>query len=127
MTVVEPRAAAMLALLMAACATEPTLVSGKPRELRAHPLPAYQVHEECARLAPGDRLSYSFEAQAPLHFNIHYHEGKTVVMPLSRDKVTSDRGEFRPLVEQEYCLMWEAGVQGTLLDYRVQLVRGAKK
>jgi hypothetical protein len=113
-----------LALPLAACAAQPTIVPGKVREVKAHPLPAYQMHEECANLLPGDRLEYSFDAEAPLHFNIHYHEGKAVIMPLTRDNVKSDRGEFRVLLAQEYCLMWEAGRTGTPLDYRVRLIRG---
>jgi len=114
----------MLALALVACAGQPTIVPGKVREVKAHPLPPYQMHEECAKLQPGDRLEYSFDADAPLHFNIHYHEGKAVIMPVTRDNVKTDRGEFKVLVAQEYCLMWEAGVAGTPLDYRVRLIRG---
>ena len=114
----------LMALPLAGCAA--TIVPGKVREVKAHPLPPYQMHEECAKLQPGDRLEYSFTANAPLDFNIHYHEGKAVVMPLSRDKVKADSGEFKVLIAQEYCLMWEAGAGGTPLDYRVRLIRGAK-
>ena len=116
----------LMALPLVGCAAQPTIVPGKVREVKAHPLPPYQMHEECAKLQPGDRLEYSFTADAPLHFNIHYHEGKAVVMPLSRDKVKADSGEFKVLIAQEYCLMWEAGAGGTPLDYRVRLIRGAK-
>ena len=124
------RSTALLTLMTAwplvGCAAQPTIVPGKAREVQAHPLPPYQTHEECAKLLPGDRLEYSFNADAPLHFNIHYHEGKAVIMPLSRDNVKADRGEFKVLIAQEYCLMWEAGAGGTPLDYRVRLIRGAK-
>lgn len=116
----------VLVLPIAACAVQPTIVPGKLHEVRAHRLLPYKVHEECVKLLPGDRLEYAFDANAPLHFNIHYHEGKAVVMPLSRDQVKSDRGEFKVLVAQEYCLMWEAGPQGTPIDYRVRLIRTAK-
>ena len=116
-------ATAMLALPLAACAAQPTIVPGKLREVKAHPLPPYQVHEECASLKPGDRLEYSFDADAPLHFNIHYHEGKAVIMPVTKDSVKSDRGDFNVLLAQEYCLMWEAGARGTQLHYRIRLVR----
>lgn len=116
--------AVSLALPLVACAAQPAIVPGNAREVKAHPLPAYQMHEECAKLQAGDRLEYSFNADAPLSFNIHYHEGKAVVMPVTRDKVKSDSGEFKVLIEQEYCLMWEAGPAGTPLDYRVRLIRG---
>lgn len=115
-----------MALPLAGCATQPSIMPGKILEVKAHPLPPYQMHEECAELLAGDRLEYSYDARAPLDFNIHYHEGKAVIMPLSRDKLKSDRGEFKVLIEQEYCLMWEAGAGGTPLDYSVRLIRGAK-
>lgn len=118
--------AVFLALPLVACAAQPKIVPGKVHEVKAHPLPAYQMHEECAKLQAGDRLEYSFNADAPLSFNIHYHEGKAVIMPVTRDKVKSDSGEFKALIAQDYCLMWEAGPAGTPLDYRVQLIRGKR-
>ena len=113
-----------LALPLAACAAQPSIVPGGVHEVKAHPLPAFQIHEECVKLVPGDRLDYTFSATAPLQFNIHYHEGNTVIMPVTRDKVTSDAGRFEAVVAQEYCLMWEAGAAGTPLDYSVRLIRG---
>ena len=77
-------------------------------------------------MVPGDRLSYRFEAQRPVKFNIHYHEGKSVILPVTRDDVTTDDDTFRPLAEQDYCLMWEAGREGAILDYRILLVRGKR-
>jgi hypothetical protein len=75
-------------------------------------------------LAPGDRLQYRFGSTAPLAFNIHYHEGRAVVMPVTRERVSADEGTFAPLVAQEYCLMWEAGAEGTTIDYTLRLTRG---
>jgi hypothetical protein len=114
-------------LALASCAAAPVIDPGKPLEVRAHPLPPYQVHEECASLRPGDRLHYRFESKAPLAFNIHYHEGKAVVMPVTRERVTADEGTFVPLVAQDYCLMWEAGAEGTTIDYAVHLTRGGRR
>ena len=116
----------VMALPLAGCAAQPSILPGKILEVKAHPLPPYQMHEECATLKAGDVLEYNYAAQAPLDFNIHYHEGKAVIIPLSRDKLRADRGDFKVLVDQEYCLMWEAGAGGTPLDYSVRLIRGAK-
>jgi hypothetical protein len=77
-------------------------------------------------MVPGDRLDYSFEAQRPVAFNIHYHEGKVVVMSVSVDNATKESGTFRPLVPQDYCLMWEAGREGAIIDYSVALIRGKR-
>jgi hypothetical protein len=120
-------AALVLALAQAGCATPPGLEPGRPLEVAALPLPPYQSHEECMTLAPGDRLQYRFESTAPLAFNIHYHEGRAVVMPVTRERVSADEGTFAPLVAQEYCLMWEAGAEGTTIDYTLRLTRGRPK
>ena len=119
-------AGAML-LALAGCAATPAIEPGKPLEVRAHPLPPYEIHEECASLRPGDRLHYRFESTVPLAFNIHYHEGKAVVMPVTRERVTADDGTFVPLAAHVYCLMWEAGAEGTTIDYAVRLTRGSGK
>ena len=35
-------------------------------------------------------------------------------------------GRFEAMLPQDYCLLWEAGPAGTLLDYRVVMKRAAK-
>ena len=86
----------------------------------------FEFHEECVTMVTGDRLSYRFEAQRPVDFSIRYHEGKAVIMPLSLENVTTDSGAFRALTAQDYCMMWEAGREGAILDYRVTLMRGPR-
>jgi hypothetical protein len=117
--------ACVLALALSACAGEP-IQSGVPREVTGLRVNPYELHEDCLRLVPGDRLDYRFEAQRPVKFNIHYHEGKSVVLPVVRDDVTRDDDTFRPLIAQDYCLMWEAGREGAIIDYRILLVRGKR-
>ncbi len=114
-------------LALAGCGAAPVIDPDKPLEVRAHPLPPYQVREECVSLRPGDRLHYRFESTAALAFNIHYHEGKAVVMPVTRERATADEGTFVPLAARDYCLMWEAGAEGTMIDYAVRLTRGSGK
>jgi hypothetical protein len=119
--------AAATVLGLAGCAATPAIEPGKPLEVRAHPLPPYEAHEECASLRPGDRLHYRFESTAPLAFNIHFHEGRAVVMPVTRDRATADEGTFVPLAARDYCLMWEAGAEGATIDYAVRLTRGTER
>jgi hypothetical protein len=109
----------------AACAT-PKIEPGKMFEAKSRPLDPFKAHEECARLEAGDRIEYSWQAQVPLRFNIHYHEGKAVIMPVSRDYVRSDAGELKVLTAQDYCLMWETDSQKALIDYRVRVIRDGK-
>lgn len=107
-------------LLLGAC-TAALVTADAPRSVKAHPILPNEWHEECMHLAVGDRLEFAFESTQPVDFNIHYHEGKTVVMPISRSKVHADSGVFASPVVQDYCLMWEAGVAGAAIDYRIRV------
>jgi hypothetical protein len=98
-----------------------SITTAVPKTVVGHPLRPYEVHEECAELKPGDRLDYSFESTEPVDFNVHYHEGNAVVMPVVREKSRADAGVFAPPIAHHYCLMWEAGVAGASIDYRMRL------
>jgi hypothetical protein len=110
--------AASVGTLVAACAGTPAVVPGEPKSVARQALAPYDVHEDCMELAPGDRLDYRFESSEPVAFNVHYHDGKMVVMPITRDAVTADSGVYAPKLRQGYCLMWEAGAAGATLAYR---------
>ena len=114
-----------LVLAMSACAGE-SIRPGIPREVTGQRINPFELHEECVQMAPGDGLVYRFTAQRPVAFNIHYHDGKSVIIPVSRDDATADDGAFRPLVAQDYCLMWEAGREGAIIEYRILLTRGRR-
>jgi hypothetical protein len=77
-------------------------------------------------MAPGDWLVYRFTAQRPVAFSIAYHEGNVVIMPFSRDETTHEDSTFRPLAAHDYCLMWEAGREGAVVEYRILLNRGQR-
>ena len=82
---------------------------------------AGKLVEVCGKLSAGNKIRWDFEVSTPVDFNVHYHEGKAVVMPIVRDKTRADAGVFAPPAAQDYCLMWEAGAAGALIDYRVRL------
>ena len=110
----------LAAFPLCACTT-PLVTADTPKTVYAYVIAPYEWHEECMHLDIGDRVEFAFEATEPVDFNVHYHEGKTVVMPIVRDKTRADAGVFAPPLAQDYCLMWEAGAAGALLDYRVRL------
>lgn len=118
--------AALAALLaLAACAVNQVL-PGVAREVSGQRIAPYERHEECVQLVLGDWLVYRFEAQRPVAFDIHYKEGSAFIVPVSKKDVMTDDGAFRPLVPQAYCLLWEAGREGAVLDYRMLLNRSAR-
>ena len=110
----------LAALPLCACTTA-LITADSPKSVRAHPVAPYEWHEECLHVEAGDRVEFTFESTEPVDFNIHYHQGNAVLMPIVRDKTRGDAGVFAPPAAQDYCLMWEAGAAGALLDYRVRL------
>lgn len=115
-----PRAALAACVAVAACATG-MVTPGEPKVVRDRPLTPYDIHEECVRLAVGDRVDYEFDATEPVSFDIHYHEGNAVLAPVVREPLRADSGIFVARIAQDYCLMWEAGPAGAVLGYSVRL------
>ncbi len=108
-----------LVIAVSGCATAP-LSLDEPAVASALPLPPYESRDVCVRLAEGDRLDYTFESTEPVAFEIRYREGAAVIAPLVRDPTRSDAAVFLALLPRDYCLVWEAGVAGALLDYRLR-------
>ena len=62
--------------------------------------------EACGTLEAGQAVQSSFEASAPLDFNIHYHLGKDVVFPAKQAQVARGRDRLAVALTQDYCWMW---------------------
>jgi hypothetical protein len=91
-----------------------------PRTGAGVELAPYGILEECVSLVPGSRFDYYFTSVAPVTFNIHYHDANAVIMPVVREGATREAGTFTADRKQVYCLMWEAGAEPSLLDYRIR-------
>lgn len=76
--------------------------------------------EVCGTLAQGQSIAWSFTADKPVNFNIHYHAGKQVVYPATQDGASRVEGLLDVSLDQDYCWMWTtkgaspAGVRLTL-------------
>jgi hypothetical protein len=114
---------AVLALGVGACAVD-TITRDAPKTASELPIAPFEVFEECVQLVPGDRLDYRFEAKRPVTFHIYYMDGLTFVAPVSRDDVMEYSGVFNPPYQRRYCLRWEAGREGAIIDYRIRLLPG---
>jgi hypothetical protein len=77
------------------------------------------MHEECARLAAGEKRGYSWRADGPVDFNVHYHRGDAAVYPVKRDAMRGDGGTFTAKSAQDYCWMWTARDRPVKLDGRI--------
>lgn len=113
-----------LLFLLAACATTPEDREA-PRVVTGVRIAPYEFHEDCVALGDGDRLDFRFESQFPVTFSLLYRDGAVIVVPLSRERVQEFAAVFAAAGARPHCLVWEAGLQGTILDYRYRLRRPA--
>ncbi|HTP98151.1 MAG TPA: hypothetical protein VMN56_02415 [Casimicrobiaceae bacterium] len=113
---------APMAFVLAACATD-TIVSDAPRAATELAIAPYEFHEECAELQAGDRYDYRFESKAPVSFEIYYRDGIAYIATVSREDTTEFSGVFSAPAARRYCLRWEAGREGALVDFRIRLLR----
>jgi len=109
-----------IAALAAGCATPPP-APGVPQHASRLPIAAYAEHEACIEAAPGDRLDYRWQASEPVDFAIRYREGGAVVAPIVRERSRADSGLVEVHLREHYCLHWQAGAAGALVDYRFVL------
>lgn len=114
--------ALVAALDTIACATAPDRLE-VPKVVVGLDLAPYAIYEECVLLQAGQRIGYLFRAASPLAFNIHFNDGNAVIEPVSTASTQGESGEFSADRDQTYCLMWEAGADGSVLEYRVEKLR----
>ena len=62
--------------------------------------------ELCTRLSKGQSVRWTFQADQPLSFNVHYHVGKDVIYAARDDRVREQNGYLEVADDQDYCWMW---------------------
>lgn len=89
-------------------------------------VPGNGAAEHCLKLAAGQSIRYRFDSTGLVDFNIHYHRGETVHLPLERKAVKILNGEFRAESTEDYCLMWEARGAGSVkINGRIEALKVA--
>jgi len=119
------RAALALLAVLAGCASAPPDPDAA-RTVDSLEIAPYRAHETCFGLDDGDRLDWRFESRAPVDFNLHYHEGASVIMPVTLGASYGSAGVFPVIAPHEYCAMWEAGPAGAIVTYRIRPIRAAR-
>ena len=99
-----------------------TAVAQEKRAVSLTLAPA-KVHEECLRLEAGDQRNFHWKSNAPVDFNVHYHEGPEVFYPVKRDAKRGDRGTFTAKIAQEYCWMWTARKAPATIKGSIELAK----
>ena len=62
--------------------------------------------EVCGRLTRGQSIAWAFDADVPMNFNVHYHQGGQAVYPAKQDAATKAQGALDVALDQDYCWMW---------------------
>ena len=84
------------------------------------PIAKGKFKEACVDLKQGDRIRWSFRADADTSFNIHYHEGEKVTYPAKKEKVVADEGTLDVTMTQGYCWMWRAPNQPAKVEMTLE-------
>ncbi len=111
-----------LLLFAAGCASAPDRLTD-PKVGSGIEIAPFAMYRQCFALQEGERVSYRFTAIRPVAFSVYFREGNARVIPVEVNATLEDSGDFNADQSQDYCLEWEAGAQGSVIDYRVQQVR----
>ncbi len=106
------------AALLAALASVAAFAAEAPGAFSAK-LDARDMHEECMHLDKGEKRSYSWRADGPVDFNIHYHRHDEAFYPVKRDGMRGDGGTFVANAADDYCWMWTALDRPVKLEGRI--------
>lgn len=111
-----------LLLFAAGCASAPDRLT-EPRVASGIEIAPFAMHRQCFALHTGERVAYRFTAVRPVAFSVYFREGSARLIPVEINTTLEESGDFSADQSQNYCLEWEAGAQGSVIDYRVQQVR----
>ena len=89
-----------------ACSTLPIAVA--PVSIKRE-IATGKMAEACFKLAKGERIRYAFKSSLPVSFNLHFHLGREVVMPVQVDRTPEESGTFAAPQTEDYCMMWTNG------------------
>ncbi len=70
------------------------------------PIAARKFVEICGALNKDQSIAWSFKAEQPVNFNIHFHVGEEVTYPAKVEGAGSAAGQLKPASNQDYCWMW---------------------
>jgi len=109
----------LVVLLASGCSGDPYRFD-QPRGAADVEIAPYEMREECVALDRGAGVDFYFVSTLPIAFSISYHQGNALILPVVREHATSESGAFAADHEDVYCLRWKAGIQGSILEYRLR-------
>jgi len=101
----------------------PHNLSSKTEEIVTIGLPVKRYYEKCVDVSDSQQLQYSFNSQAPLSFNLHYHEEGVIHYPVKEDSIDELENIFQPEKRGYYCLMWRnSGEKAVQMEYHFKIL-----
>jgi hypothetical protein len=96
--------------ILQACSTVDLKESSFNKSMQIKPGRSY---EECVELFPNQIMQYSFTSSDNVNFNIHYHDGESILYPVNKknitfwkDSISPDDYEYYSKEQKYFCLMW---------------------
>ena len=78
-----------------------------------------EFQESCIEMTALDEIQYEFQSDRPVEFDIHYHEGLTISVPVRLSQVTEHADRFVADGDRSYCLTWtNQSLTATSVTYR---------
>ena len=115
---------ALVSTLLAACAPT-TLTRTEPLAVNGREIAPYEFHEECGEVEAGERIDFRFTATRPVHFEIYYKDGISSIAPVVHEDSVEGSGIFPPPATRRYCLRWDVGREGAIVNYRIRILPSA--
>jgi len=83
----------------------------------------YKSKEKCFLLKAGEKVSFSFNANLAVNFNLHFHQGKQVNYPIKYQMVKTLFKDYTSESENTYCLMWKNSKSHKIqLTYQIKIL-----
>ena len=100
----------------------PHNLSNENNEKLAVTLPPKKFYEKCLDVSEVQKLVFNFNSQAPLSFNLHYHDEGEVYYEIKEDSVAEFVYTFKPEKRAYYCLMWgNSGIDKVKMEYELSI------
>ena len=102
----------------------PHNLSTKKEEKVSVTLVPNRYYEKCVDLNLNNELQYSFNSDASLSFNLHYHdEGETIYI-VKEDSTNNLEKIFKPKKRAYYCLKWvNSGEKNKNINYHFKIFK----
>ena len=90
-----------------------------------HAIAAGRLHEECFPMEAGEQVTFSFQSNEIVNFNIHYHKKHKVLYSIKIDKITKREKTVQVTEKTVYCLTWKNNQKRTAtVSYNFIVNRG---